>query len=141
MTPTPGFAVIINGQKISRFRAFSFGGCILHINLNLLMDIIHINFGDFPLLAKVQQMFKKVRYITHNIFLEKYDLIHLPTKFPVDPLFVTSSSQCGSCLHELSLWNESVERGDIDIDKTLLVVTEKFENRLTFNSHIFNLTN
>ena len=44
-------------------------------------------------------------------------------------LFITSSSQCGSCLHELSLWNESVERGDIDIDKTLLVVTEKFDNR------------
>src|SRR6056297_707678 len=86
MTPTPGFAVIINGQKISRFRAFSFGGCILHINLNLLMDIIHINFGYFPMLTKVQQMFKKVRYVTHNIFLEKYDLIHLPTKFPVDPV-------------------------------------------------------
>ena len=44
-------------------------------------------------------------------------------------LFITSSSQCGSCLHELSLWNESVERGNIDIDKTLLVVIEKFENR------------
>ncbi|MFO7847728.1 MAG: rhodanese-like domain-containing protein [Balneolaceae bacterium] len=30
-------------------------------------------------------MFKKVRYVTHKIFLQKYDLLHLPTKFPVDP--------------------------------------------------------
>src|SRR6056297_2288081 len=85
MTPTPGFAVIINGQTLSCIRAFSFRGCILHMNLDLLAIIIHVNFGYFPMLTKVQQMFKKVRYVTHNIFLEKYDLIHLPTKFPVDP--------------------------------------------------------
>jgi hypothetical protein len=53
MTPASRLAVIINGQQIPRIRAPDLGGGILHMNLELPVGGIHINFGYLPLLTKI----------------------------------------------------------------------------------------